>query len=289
MLLLVAPRMRDGSFTVGELALFVAYLGPLANLPRRIGRILYRQEQARVAGARMRRLLTEDESTDDLVEHNPDHLLDPAPPAPTPARTADDRLEVLEVEGLTVRHPGTDRGIQDVTMRIERGSFVVVTGAVGAGKTTLLRALLGLLPADGRIRWNGRDIDDPGSFLVPPRVAYAAQVPRLWSAALEENVVLGWASTDGDIAGALRLACLDADVEVMPQRLATLVGPRGVRLSGGQLQRATAARALVRTPRRHKCRRGRYDCCTRAPARVLRGPYSSWTQRPSSPVRHSIT
>jgi ATP-binding cassette subfamily B protein len=163
-------------------------------------------------------------------------------------RTDNDHLELLEVEGLTVRHRGSDRGIDGVTLRIERGSFVVVTGAVGSGKTTLLRALLGLLPSEGTIRWNGVLIDDPGSFLVPPRVAYAAQVPRLWSAALEENVVLGWTADVDEIDTALRLACLHTDVDVMPSGLATLVGPRGVRLSGGQLQRATAARALVRTP-----------------------------------------
>src|SRR3954452_20253174 len=247
-LLLVAPRMRDGSFTVGDLALFVAYLGPLANLPRRIGRILYRQEQARVAGSRMRRLLTKDETVDDLVAHHPDHLIDPAPPAPVPVRTAADRLEVLEIDGLTMRHRGTERGIEDVTLRIERGTFVVVTGAVGSGKTTLLRALLGLVPADGCIRWNGMVVEDPGSFLVPPRAAYAAQVPRLWSAALEENIVLGWSAGAEAVDHALRLACLDADVTTMPSGMATLVGPRGVRLSGGQLQRATAARALVRDP-----------------------------------------
>ncbi len=58
--------------------------------------------------------------------------------------------------GLCYRHPGSGAGIDDVSFRVPRGAFVVVTGRVASGKTTLLRALLGLLPADrGAIRWNG--------------------------------------------------------------------------------------------------------------------------------------
>src|SRR5262249_32290777 len=117
------------------------------------------------------------------------------------------------------------------------------------GKTTLVRALLGLVARDGgTIRWNGELVEDAGDFLVPPRTAYAAQVPRLWSAPLRENLLLGWNADDDDIERSLRLARLDGDVAGMTDGLATIVGPRGMRLSGGQLQRALAARALVRTP-----------------------------------------
>ena len=68
-LLLVAPAMRSGAFTVGDLALFTAYVGWLAGLPRRVGRMLYRQRQASVSGARLIRLLTEDDDERSLVEH----------------------------------------------------------------------------------------------------------------------------------------------------------------------------------------------------------------------------
>jgi ATP-binding cassette subfamily B protein len=80
----------------------------------------------------------------------------------------------------------------------------------------------------------------------PPRCAYTPQVPRLFSETLRENLLLGLPETDGNLASALATAALDADLRDMPEGLATAVGPRGVRLSGGQTQRAAAARMFVR-------------------------------------------
>jgi ATP-binding cassette subfamily B protein len=124
---------------------------------------------------------------------------------------------------------------------------VVVTGPVGSGKSTLLRALLGLVGADaGTIRWNGMPVDDPSTVLVPPRAAYLPQVPRLFSEPLANTILLG-ASCEG-LEHALWLTCLDEDLARMPDGTGTVIGPRGLRLSGGQIQRAGAARALVRSP-----------------------------------------
>jgi ATP-binding cassette subfamily B protein len=176
------------------------------------------------------------------------YLREPAPPAPPP-RPLGEPFARLDVEHVTTRHPSSGRGIEDVSLTVERGELVVVTGTVGAGKTTLVRAVLGLLPIEeGMVRWNGEVLTDPDVDLVPPRVAYAAQVPRLWSASLDENLRLGWPADDHAVADALRLARLGDDVGEMAEGLDTLVGPRGMRLSGGQLQRAIAARALLRAP-----------------------------------------
>ena len=255
-LLLVAPAMRSGRFTVGDLALFTAYVGWLAGLPRRVGRTLYRLRQTSVASGRLVRLLAEHEDERDLVAHNPVYFRERAPAAPAPP-PVDEPFARLEVEGITARHPSTGRGVVDVSFEVERGELVVVTGAVGAGKTTLLRAILGLLPIEsGTMRWNGVTIADAGVELVPPRAAYAAQVPRLWSASLRENLRLGWAATDDDLDDALRLARLSDDVGEMADRLDTLgrsarrspVGRPAPACTGGP--RAGAATGAARRRRR---------------------------------------
>lgn len=249
-LLLSAGAMRRGDFTVGDLALFTSYVGWLMMLPRVLGRMLYRVPQGSVAVGRLSRLMAAYEDADDLSKLTGVWFRTDPPPALTSVPQHEDRFSSLEARGLSVRYDTAgDHGVHDVNLRIERGSFTVVTGAVGAGKTTFIRALLGLLPLEsGTVFWNGEPVTDPGTFLVPGRVAYAGQVPRLFSESLRENLLLGWPADDEHLERAVGLATFEADLAEMPEGLETVVGPRGVRLSGGQVQRATAARALVRSP-----------------------------------------
>jgi ATP-binding cassette subfamily B protein len=98
------------------------------------------------------------------------------------------------------------------------------------------------------LRWNGRVVDAPATWLVPPRAAYTPQVPRLFSESLRDNILMGLDPAGPHLAGAIWAAALEPDVAALERGLDTVVGPRGVRLSGGQVQRAAAARMLVRTP-----------------------------------------
>jgi ATP-binding cassette subfamily B protein len=125
----------------------------------------------------------------------------------------------------------------------------VITGRIGSGKTTLLRALLGLLPREaGEIRWNGELVSAPGDFFVPPRCSYTAQVPRLFSNTLRNNILLGLDKGGDALERSTRLAVMDRDLQELDDALETMVGARGVKLSGGQMQRAAAARMFIREP-----------------------------------------
>ncbi|HEU5087248.1 MAG TPA: ABC transporter ATP-binding protein, partial [Roseiflexaceae bacterium] len=245
-LLLAAQSLRSGSFTVGDFALFVFYVSFFTETAGFLGFVFARYKQAGVSVARMVRLM-QGSRPEQLVEHHPVYAEEALPPLPFPERTAGDRLDMLEIEQLSYLHPGSARGVAGVDLRIARGSFTVITGRIGSGKTTLLRTLLGLLPADnGTIRWNGQLVDEPADFFVPPRSAYTAQVPRLFSLTLRDNLLLGLPAERTDIAGAIHAAVLDRDVELLEDGLETKVGPKGVKLSGGQIQRTAAARMFLR-------------------------------------------
>src|SRR5258708_317545 len=245
-MLLAAGSLRGGSLTVGDFALFVSYLGFIADFTAMLGKHLAHYRQTGVAFARMSDLLGGAPPAA-LVEPTPLHLRGPLPTVPPPARSATDRLILVEARGLTYRHPQSGRGIAAVDLRLPRGTLTVVTGRVGAGKTTLLQVLLGLLPREaGEIRWNGHVVDDAASFLLPPRPASTAQVPRLFSETLKQNILLGLPDDPAALAAAVRGAVLEQDVQTLEAGLETPVGTRGVKLSGGQVQRTAAARMLVR-------------------------------------------
>lgn len=91
-------------------------------------------------------------------------------------------------------------------------------------------------------------MEQPAEFFVPPRSAYTAQTPRLFSSSLRENLLLGLPEEKLDLAGAIRAAVLEQDVAVLENGLDTRVGPKGVKLSGGQIQRSATARMFIREP-----------------------------------------
>jgi ATP-binding cassette subfamily B protein len=247
-LLVAAPALTAGTFSAGDLALFISCAGQVTDVVSFFTHMLVVYRQADVSAARLAALVPEGESGT-IVERGPIYMDGRLPEILRPERTPDDRLQRLEVRGLTCRHAGNGHGIEDVSFSLEAGTLTVITGPVGSGKSTLLRALLGLLPLDGgEARWNGQVVEDLGGFLRPPRAAYVPQTPVLFSDTLKENVLLGLEVSDEELEQALHVAVLGPDVEVLSEGLETVIGPRGVKLSGGQQQRAAAARALVREP-----------------------------------------
>jgi ATP-binding cassette subfamily B protein len=205
-----------------------------------------RFRQAGVSFGRMDRLL-QGAPPELLIRKTPVHLTGPLPDVPFTPKTDHHRLETLIVSDLSYHFPGTPNGISGVDLTLTRGDFTVITGRIGSGKTTLIRTLLGLLPkTGGQIRWNDEPVDDPASFFVPPRAAYTAQIPSLFSESLRNNILLGLPESEFDLPAAIEAAVIEDDLRQLEHGLDTVVGSRGVKLSGGQRQRTAAARMFVR-------------------------------------------
>ena len=248
LLALLARSMSQGSLTVGDLSLFVFYLAQTQAFSAEIGKLLTGYKRVEVSANRLLELMP-GSSPEALIEPTPGYLLGHLPEVPFVAKTDADRFELLEVEGLSYVYLEGGDGVHDVSFKLERGDFTVVTGRVGSGKTTLLRALIGWLPPQsGRVSWNGSEIGHADRVLVPPRCAYLSQVPRLFSERLRANILMGLPEERVDLPDAVRSAVLERDVEELEDGLDTLVGPRGVKLSGGQQRRSGAARMFVREP-----------------------------------------
>jgi ATP-binding cassette subfamily B protein len=247
-LLLTGQILGKSTFTVGDFSLFVFLLGGISELTTFSGLLVARYKQIGVSVERMGRLM-KGAAPEALTSFSPVYMDGHFPEVVYPEKTEADNLISLDIHNLSYRYPQSENGITDINLHLEPGKLTIITGRIGSGKTTLLRVLLGLLPRDsGEILWNGNVIDEPDNWFTPPRCAYTSQVPRLFSAPLRDNILMGLNRDDDQIKQAIRLAVLEYDLAEFEDGLNTKVGPKGVKLSGGQIQRTAAARMFVRDP-----------------------------------------
>ena len=162
--------------------------------------------------------------------------------APAPDTTTRNPLRTLQLTGFSAVHENGTVGVRNLDLAVQRGQLVLVVGPVGAGKSSLLRALAGIVHHTGEMRWNGEAVTEPELFLRPNQVGYVAQLPRVLSGTVADNIRLGH---EVDAAGAVSTAQLDHDLRAAGGGLGLLIGHKGTRLSGGQLQRLALARALA--------------------------------------------
>ncbi|MDT4989680.1 MAG: ATP-binding cassette, subfamily bacterial [Micromonosporaceae bacterium] len=162
--------------------------------------------------------------------------------APAPGTAPRHPLRRLDLVGFSAVHENGVVGVRDVHLSVGSGQLVLVVGPVGAGKSSLLRALAGIVHHTGELRWNGEPVTEPELFLRPNQVGYVAQLPRVLSGTVADNIRLGH---EVDAVSAVSTAQLDHDLAAAGGGLGLLIGHKGTRLSGGQLQRLALARALA--------------------------------------------
>ncbi|GIJ32868.1 peptidase domain-containing ABC transporter [Micromonospora sediminimaris] len=215
------------SRVVGFSALAMGMFVPLASLT---------QTGLQVAG--LRATLTR---LADILDARPEA----GPDAVVPARVTG----AVRLDAVRFAYPGTRTpAVADIDFEIVPGQFTLVVGASGSGKSTLAMLLAGLyLPSAGTVQLDGRPFEQLDRPAVRRSMAYVRQDARLFAGTIRENIALGRPEcTLDDVIAAARLAEVHDDIDAMPMRYETLLGAAGAGLSGGQIQRISLARALVR-------------------------------------------
>ena len=244
-----ARAVYEGSFSVGEFALFVSYIGWLTAVAGMFGTFMAHYRQMEVSLDRLGTLMRGAPPVGSGQPAPPIYMWGRAAAAAAAKVGGRRALRELRADDLTLPLPGHHaRHQRREPAALKRGTFTVVTGRIGAGKTTLLRVLLGLLPLQGgELYWNDRRVADPADLVraAARRLHAASAAPRAASRCATTSCS-GCPERAADLERAMHAAVLERDVPELEAGLDTLVGPRGVKLSGGQVQRVAAARMFAR-------------------------------------------
>jgi ATP-binding cassette subfamily B protein len=174
-------------------------------------------------------------------------------PEPRPADPAVlNELEVIEFQDVTFQHQTAQRpALTDVSFRARRGETIAFVGPSGAGKTTLVKLLVRLYsPQQGRVLYNGIPAETVDLDELREQIGFVTQDTQLFSGSIRENLLFVRPdATDEECLDVLHRSAADSLLARADKGLSTLIGEGGVKVSGGEKQRLSIARALLRRPR----------------------------------------
>jgi ABC-type multidrug transport system fused ATPase/permease subunit len=224
-----------GHFTLGTLVAFLAVL-PLIFSPITMVAVALQSLQT-AAGSMVR--VTE------LLDEQP-AIVDAPDAVPMPPSRGD-----VALEHVTFGYDPDRPVLHDLDLTVPAGGNVAIVGPSGSGKSTVANLLLRFWdPQQGAVRYDGRDARDVTLESLRGQIGLVFQDTFVFDTTVRENIGLGRpGATDAEIRAAAEGARLDGWLATLPAGYDTLLGERGVRMSGGQRQRLAIARALLRDPR----------------------------------------
>jgi ATP-binding cassette subfamily B protein len=145
---------------------------------------------------------------------------------------------------------GKTKVLSDITLHIKAGENIGIVGKTGSGKSTLVKVLLKIYNIeDGKLFFDGKDINEWPAKVIRDNIGYVAQNAFLFSDLVENNISFGRPNTSNEeIVGAADFACIDGAIRQFKDGYKTIVGEKGTTLSGGQRQRIAMARAVIKNP-----------------------------------------
>ncbi len=227
-------QVLKGRITIGSFVMFNTYMGMLVWPMIALGWVVNLVQRGAASLERINQILREKPTIH-------------APEQPVALRAVEGELEFRNV---SVDY-GTVRALDDIDLRIPAASTVAVVGHTGSGKSTLVNLVPRLMdPTSGTISLDGIDLRRLDPADLRREIGFVPQETFLFSATIAENIAFGVDSaTEEEIRRAAGIAGLSTDIEGFPQGYQTMVGERGITLSGGQTQRTAIARAVLRNPR----------------------------------------
>ncbi|MBS1663131.1 MAG: ABC transporter ATP-binding protein, partial [Bacteroidetes bacterium] len=184
--------------------------------------------------------------------HNFDTLMKKLP-EPTPVNPhALGPIQVLSFQDVVFRHPTAQHNaIDHISFDVKTGETIAFVGPSGSGKSTLMKLLVGLYrPKEGKILYNGLDETSVDFEDLRRQIGFVTQDTQLFAGTIKENLLfVNPSASDEDVMTALRKASCMPLLSRAEKGVETMIGEGGLKLSGGEKQRLSIARALLRKPR----------------------------------------
>jgi ATP-binding cassette, subfamily B, bacterial len=227
-----ANRALAGQLTVGEILVFLSYLGSLYSP---LESLMYTFSTVQDATGSARRVLEVLTATPDVVDR--------------PGAVALPRGHgYVSLENVTFGYEPGQPVLRGVTLEARPGETVAIVGSTGAGKSTLVSLIPRFVdPWEGQVTIDGRDVRDVLLRSLREQIALVPQEPLLFPLSVADNIAYGRPdASQAEIEAAARAASAHRFIERLPEGYETIVGERGATLSGGQRQRLSIARALLK-------------------------------------------
>jgi ATP-binding cassette subfamily B protein len=220
--------------TVGQLMTLQFYsffiFGPLQEM----GNVVLSYREAEASIQNFKNILS---SPVELVPENPVRL---------------EKLDTFAFENVSFRHAsGITNAVENICFEVQKGQTIAFVGPSGSGKTTLVKLLVGLYaPGSGTIRYNGTAASEIDKESLRKQIGFVTQDTQLFSGSIRENLqYVKPEATEQEIRSALERASCQSLLSRSGQDIQTIIGEGGIKISGGEKQRLSIARALLRNPR----------------------------------------
>lgn len=233
-----------GRLSVGELLIFLAYLGQLYEPLNQLTHGSATAAAARAGTQRVFELLDTPEEVKEAPSARP--VVSPKQATTTPGSLR--ACGAIEFERVSFGYTNERRVLDDVSFHLNAGESAAIVGPSGAGKSTLIHLLPRFFdPTQGAVRLDGADLRELRLKDLRSQIALVMQEPILLAATVAENITCGKpGATLAEIQAAARAAFADEFIRKLPQQYETMVGEGAARLSVGEKQRLSLARAFLK-------------------------------------------